>query len=192
MKIKGFSSIKSYIKSYYYSVKYNIRKWNSPYYDIKYGVGNLISYFKVIWNDRDWDYIFWLELNHKKLERMEKLIRENGCHLYAEKDADTIKKTRLAIKRIIDDEYVENVCKHHNEKWGDIDMTFEPVEDEEYSEYEKCVEIFFKRKNVITEEDNKQEEAEFRRLMDRSKYLKKQDLEYVTKMINKYLFNWWD
>lgn len=39
--------------------------------DILYGIKNLIFYFKVIWNDRAWDYIYILELLDKKLEQIE-------------------------------------------------------------------------------------------------------------------------
>lgn len=33
------------------------------------GVSNLISYFRLIWKDRDWDYGFMLELERKKLRQ---------------------------------------------------------------------------------------------------------------------------
>ena len=37
-------------------------------YNLKYGIKNLFKYFKVIWNDRHWDYSFILILLKFKLE----------------------------------------------------------------------------------------------------------------------------
>lgn len=178
-----------YIKSYYYSMKYDQRNWNYPFYDLGYGICNLWSYFHIIWNDRNWDSHYWLVLNEKKLGRMENMIRNHGCHLYAEKDADNIRKTRLAIKRIIDDDYHENAFKNHDKKWGESHFRFEPVDDDKCK---GCSKLFIDRDNANTEEEIEQQEREYLRLIKKPDYLKVQDLEYVTMMINKYLFHWWD
>lgn len=37
-------------------------------YNLKYGIKNLFKYFKIIWNDRHWDYSFILILLKFKLE----------------------------------------------------------------------------------------------------------------------------
>ena len=34
------------------------------------GIGNLIYYFKVIWNDRQWDYEFFYRIELKKVQKM--------------------------------------------------------------------------------------------------------------------------
>ena len=188
--IKCLCSVKDYIRTYYFSMVYNMRKWSYPFYDLKYGIGNLFSYFQIIWNDRDWDSHYWLLLNEKKLGRMEDLIRNHGNHLYHIRDADNIKKTRLAIKRIVEDEYHENVYQHHDKKWGKSSFRFEPVEDDKICK--GCSQLFIDRENAITEEEKAQQEKEYTRLIRKPDYLKAQDLEYATKMINKYLFHWWD
>ena len=86
------------------------------WYGLKYGISNLISYFTLIWCDRDWDYHFWLKMNYKKLDRMEHLIRVHGSHLYHERDADNIRKAKLALKRVLDDNYHENAMINHNKR----------------------------------------------------------------------------
>ena len=40
------------------------------YRKFKQGIGNLIYYFKVIWNDRQWDYAFFYRLELKKVQKM--------------------------------------------------------------------------------------------------------------------------
>ena len=36
----------------------------------KKGIRNLVHYFKVVWQDRDWDWEFMIDLQRKKLESM--------------------------------------------------------------------------------------------------------------------------
>ena len=181
-------------KPYHYVYRKFKWGWWNPrtcYFMVKYGVENLITYFNVIWNDRDWEYNSWLILNEKKLGRMEDLIRNHGNHLYHVRDADNIRKARLAIKRIIDDDYYENVYANHDRKWGETTMDSEPCswdEDGKPTLYKMDI----GRTKAITEEEKEQCDKEYRRLMRHPDYLKKQDLEYATKIINKYLFHWWD
>ena len=40
------------------------------YRKFKQGIGNLIYYFKVIWNDRQWDYTLFYRLELKKVQKM--------------------------------------------------------------------------------------------------------------------------
>jgi len=173
-----------YIKAYYYSLKYNMRKWNYPFYNVKYGIGNLISYFTLIWNDRDWDHIFWLEMNRKKLSRMEDLIRKHGNHVYHIRDADNIRKAVLAIDRLIADEYHINAFKEHDKKWGELEVSWKKI-DGEYSQ------MIFNRENK-NPENEEQERSEFLKCSKHEQYLRKQDLKYLTDTINTYLFSWWD
>lgn len=187
MKVKMTNKFLSSIKSYYNTVKYNQRMWNYPYYDLKNGISNLIAYFGLIWNDRDWDYNNWLEMNRMKLSRMESFIRNKGNHLYNERDADNIHKAVMAIDRLLADDYHENATKNHYKKWGKPDFSFIDCDDEiGYSE------LIINHENVKNEKDKELERKEFRRCMKHSDYMKKQDLEYMTEIINKYLFHWWD
>lgn len=160
-----------------------IWSWFGP---LKYGIQNLIAWFPVIWNDRDWDWRYWLQMNHKKLSRMEHKIRRDGCHVRAADDADNIKKAILAIERLLADDYHENAFKHHDEKYGELKMNFgEPDE-------LGCVEALFSRSKVTAESMENYEHKASGRLHKHSDYMQKQDLEYATKIINKYLFHWWD
>lgn len=183
--------VKHIIRETIFRTKFSNVGWKWILYDIKYGIKNLVSYFKVIWCDRDWDYRYWLILNEKKLARMEKLLREHGNHVGADRDADDIRKARLAIKRILNDDYNEMIYKNHNKKWGSPDMIFEPYKTDEEGN-PTLYTLHFDRENAGTEELKEQERKEYRRLMKREDELRKQDLEYAMKIISKHLFGWWD
>jgi hypothetical protein len=100
-----------------------IWSWFGPF---KYGVENLFRYFKVVWNDRDWDYSFWIAMNIKKLGSMEYNIRNNGCHLNCERDADNIRKAILALKRLQAGNYLENALIFHEKQYGAWHYEFIP------------------------------------------------------------------
>lgn len=174
--------------AYYYCYrKFKWGWWNpsTAYYKVKYGVQNLIKWFPVIWNDRDWDWIFWVEMNVKKLDGMEKSIR-SGHHLYGWRDADNIHKAILALNRILEDDYHENAFRNHDRKWGKLETSFGPPDDK------GCVEWLGRRGKATTEKEKEQERRESRKLFKHSEYMKHQDLEFANKIITKYLFHWWD
>jgi hypothetical protein len=176
-------------KPYHYIYrKFKWGWWNpiTAYYKVKYGVQNLWRWFPLIWNDRDWDWRYWLEMNHKKLKSMEYNIRNNGNHVHCARDADNIKRAVLAIERLLADDYNENAFINHEKKYGKLDMTFgEPDE-------RKCSRIHFSRPKANTEKEIETERKAASRLYKHGDSMQKQDLEYATKIINKYLFHWWD
>ncbi len=175
---------------YYYCYrKFKYGWWNpvTAYLKVRYGVENLIKYFHVIWNDRDWDWSFWIDLNLKKLKNMEHNIRNYGNHVYHERDADNIHKAILALERIRNDDYHENVFKNHDKKYGELKTKMKPMNDGTGS-----AQMLFHRDNVKTEKEIKYERDASRRLYNHERYMQKQDLEYATRIINKYLFTWWD
>jgi hypothetical protein len=124
-------------------------------------------------------------MNHKKLKSMEYNIRNNGNHVHCERDADNIHKAVLAIERLLADEYHENAFKNHNKKYGKLNLDWKPAEN-------NCSEAIFSRSKTNTEREEHYESKASRRLFRHEQYLQKQDLEYATKIINKYLFHWWD
>jgi len=152
----------------------------------KYGIGNLIRWFPVIWKDRWWDHYFIYPILHKKLSVMENHFREDGHHVYHEKDADKIRVCVLLLKRIMDDDYMENAFKKHDEKWGDSEMMFVPTENSELSEMKINYE------NIITDKDKEQERKDFKYAMEKEEYPRKQDIDLLFKMMSKHIRSWWD
>jgi hypothetical protein len=73
---------------------------------VLYGIQNLIKYFNVIWNDRDWDFIYILTILKKKLECVEEHTRRYGYHENDIQDADNIKLCIDLIDKLIEDDYL--------------------------------------------------------------------------------------
>ena len=64
------------------------------------GIMNLSRYFRIIWNDRDWDYAYLMELIAFKLERMERSIREDPYHFETARRARPLRVCRAALERL--------------------------------------------------------------------------------------------
>jgi hypothetical protein len=182
-----------------YGFKYAFEKeFIDPWwYPLKYGVQNLIAFFPVVWQDRDWDYHYWIRLNIFKLRRMEKLLREHGNHVNAERDADNIRKAVLALERLEKDDYILDVNMWVDKKYGELHVDWLPQDIKGNPTDEKKAELFqadFKTKKWGELTDSEKKMSDFLRSKNykHADYLKQQDIEYATKIINKYLFHWWD
>jgi hypothetical protein len=161
---------------------YNFFRYNLPR-----GIINLIKWFPIIWQDRDYDQVYICYILQYKLSLMEKFLREKGHCINSEKDAFNIKKCVILLDRIIKDEYHENVFKNHDKKWGEIKLSSKPYENDK--EFHK---LLISRKNVVTKEDEEQEKKEYRRLNKHEVELKNQDYKYLFYLMEKYIKHWWD
>ena len=132
---------------------------------IKTSIKNLITWFPVIWKDRQWDHVFLLDILHKKLSLMEKFFREKGHHVGAEKDADNIKLAILLLDRIRKDDYIKSAFKPYEDKYG---------------------EISFKSFSSLKEKEL------FNRCSEHETYLKNQDLDMLFSHLRKHILEWWD
>lgn len=60
-----------------WEIRYGIpNRISDKWYDLKYGVGSLISFFKTVWKFRPWDYTYCLDIFSKSLE----MLRDNLIH----------------------------------------------------------------------------------------------------------------
>ena len=167
--------------------KRTIDKIENIYYATKYGIENLINWFPVIWQDRNWDHYFIYVILQKKLKLMEYQIRYLGHHTRAEEDANNIKICVNLLDRLIKDEYHENAFKRHDEKWGEADFRFEDCEDNP-----NLCSLNIDRENVKTEEDKEKERKEFRKASEHEAKLREQDLDMLFSYMRKYIQTWWD
>jgi len=188
-KFEDFIEDTWFEKPYYYCYRKVKWGWWNPttaYYKVKYGVENLWRWFPLIWNDRNWDWHYWLVMNHKKLKSMEYDIRHNSNHLHCERDADNIQLAVLALERLMADDYHENAFINHNKKWGKLKTSWgEP-------DGSKCRQWLSSRDGAVTEKEKEQESKDSRRLYKHEQYMQQQDIDFACKIIAKYLFHWWD
>lgn len=148
-------------------------------HSIKNGIWNIIRWFPVIWKDRDWDDYYIFALLYHKFSNMEKYFRSDNTYSVGALDvADKIKVAKLLCKRIIDDNYVDNALIPVEQKYGELKYHFEPTNNE-------------KLKAMIFDETPEESKAR-QRAYRHSDYMKKQDIEYLFKLLSKHIQEFWD
>lgn len=168
-------------------IKYNVwDRTETLYFDTINGIKNIYHWLPVIWKDRNWDSYYIYKVLRFKINRMADIIGENDRHLNTHKD---VKRMRICVElldRLIKDEYYEMHQKQHNEKWGNVHMISEEGSRPDlYS-------VVFWRPNANTLELREQENREFRINMKKAEYSRKNDREYLFKIMSKYVDGWWD
>ena len=144
------------------------------------GIKNIFIWFKIIWNDRQWDSYFLFILMQHKLALMQKYFETNAHYIGADKNVKNIKICKNLLKRLADDNYCKNVFLFHDEKWGEANIIF------------KDNTIIVNRKNCLTEDDKKKEKKEAINLCNREMLLIDQDLNLLFTVMRKQIKHWWD
>lgn len=165
---------------------YSEQKWISNVFrNIQYGIKNLILWAPVIWSDRNWDDLFIYRIFRKKLLLQAKHFKKYGHHVSRERDAKNMMICVYCLDRLIDtDLYHDMAFKRHYEKWGEPNFTFRDIN----GGFSQLVVTY----PGMTEKDMDQERKEFKRATEHKVMLQKQDLNYLTLMIKKHIFTWWD
>lgn len=140
----------------------------------KTGICNLIKWFPVIWQDRDWDYYYIYAILHKKLDNMEKFFNSDEAWTSkSEGVAEQLKEVKVLCENLINGNYLSEALKPFDEKYGEVkifkfvDGKLEHnVDDETLSMYRECGKLA-----------DKNEEQDKNKLFD---------------LINKNIDNWWD
>jgi len=136
------------------------------YYNLKYGIKNLVKWFPIIWKDRNWDYEYIFPILRKKLVLLEKGIRK---YTTAVDRADVIKEVIELIDFITTDDEVILEEKFFN-------ITGKKLYDENHTYWVK--------------EEN--ESLYWHLLTDSKIYVEKQNALYkLSGIIGENLFSWW-
>lgn len=157
--------------------------------NVKYGIRNFWRWKSIIWNDKNFDHYFFFIILHKKLSEMYKSFSKNNVYVGQDKDAKNIKICINLLNRILEKngfDYSEKIFKNHAKKWGWTDWCTEECEDGSGN----C-RLVMTRPKVKNKEDKEKERKEFMKCMKHEDYMRKQDVEYLFKIINKQVFKWW-
>jgi hypothetical protein len=84
-------------------------------YDLPYGLRNLWRWLPIIWEDRDWDYVYLLRVMEAKMRWMSVCLRDHGHLLHSDRYARQLAVCAALAKRIREDNYHENLI--------DVDIT---------------------------------------------------------------------
>lgn len=150
-------------------------------YLIYYGIKNLLIWFPIIWQDRNWDSYFIYKLLSFKLNLTEKHIRKHDRHTTSVQDANRIKVCILLLDRLIKDEYEENCFKKVDEKWGELKMNL----DDNHK-----IKIY--REKVLTEKDHEKERKQSKECYRIADEMRKQDKKLLFTYLFKHIDKWWD
>ena len=145
-----------------------------------HNIKNIIRWLPIIWRDRDWDYGFIYEILYQKLKNMELFFRSDKVYAKdALKFAHQIMVAKNLCKRLSEDNYLHNAMFWHDKKYPEpIVFEFEP---DEISGYKK-----------LLPDKNLKRSQSFKKCGEHSRYMKKQDLDYLFKYMRKHIQNWWD
>lgn len=153
---------------------------------ISTGIKNIISWFPIVWTDRQWDFTYFLKIIKFKLEQMVRFYETEAHQIKAEKHVDKMKLCINIIDRIIDDNYHDIVFKNYYEKWGQTEIKLTKDVDDGRSRVE------ITNSKVITPQDKVKSLGEYRKLLDKEEYMVKQDIALLFRTFNKHLRSWWD
>ncbi len=75
------------------------------YYNFKYGIQNLIKWFRIIWNDRDWDSHSTYEVLKFKLINQAKYTAKYNKHKSSKREVEIMNLCVKLIQRCQDEYY---------------------------------------------------------------------------------------
>jgi len=157
---------------------------------------NLIKWFPTIWNDRDWDDQFILEILQKKIEFQRKELVNANRHTRIEMDNRDMTLALNLLERVKED-YYGLECMDY---W-DNDMTFNDVPDKPGSKlidfeekWEKCDEYLSKYpssvRGVIKEHGDQDDKKRLCLMV--SHYNHKKANKLLFRVLEERLAFWWD
>ena len=157
-----------------------IKKIQNIYYNIEQGISNIYQWFALIWNDRDFDYHYVYLVLYVKLKKMESFHRSsNAWCCSALKKADDIRTAKLLLKRLINDNYLNNALISVENKYGKRNLEFEICPDNPS----------FHR---IVDNRTEEEQAAYSKAYEHENMMREQDLDLLFKMLRKKITSWWD
>lgn len=151
------------------------------FYNIKYGIRNLITWIPIVWQDRQWDYRYLYKILHTKLSLMEEHFnRDDPTIVGSRKYGKQIQTAKNLAKRLMQDDYLENAMLWHDQKFEEINFNdlWERVPDSIYSTY-------IGDQNIARQES-------FGKCCRHSEYMEDTDRRYLFQLISDKIGWWWD
>lgn len=121
-------------------------------YDLKYyphrfvtGIKNLVRWFPVIWNDRDFDSQYLLELMKFKIEKMSKLQGSTNSHVSTQRNVEIMNTVVRLIDKVVDETY-------RHEYYDYFDSTFKFVKVERTNNDPKREDYYTMEEEIIRDD----------------------------------------
>jgi hypothetical protein len=174
------------INLYYLNMRRLWYKIKDSYYDVKWGIRNLISWFPLAWSDRYYDFNYTYRAILFKIEQQKKWWIRNERHVDWEKDVERMNICIEILNNLINDSYETNAYNEHNEKWGEAELTTSPGHMEGY------VQLHINHPKAVTVEDQKLEGDEFRSKMQTAREFELAERKKLFMILAEHGPEWWD
>lgn len=143
-----------------------------------HNICNIISWIPVLWNNWDWDWQFLMKILEFKLTRMQKFFASDDCIIKDGSQVSAqIKVCVDLIKKIQNDDWIQDEWDKHEEKWGP---------------YQRENGIPFRRTNAVAGKSLEQERQEFRRLCHLEDYKREKAWDVLFRVMRRRMRHWWE
>jgi hypothetical protein len=159
-----------------------VTRFVDPYYETKQGIKNIIKWFPVIWEDRDYDHDYIYSVLLFKLKKQRDYIAKREWH------KDTVDEMSLVISELEKsrEDYTSEAIKGHEAQWGEF--KYELVK----SEFADCSELVDTREKHMTEAEYADMQEDFRNRFRLSRIRYDRDRINAFTLLGKHIPNWWD
>lgn len=159
------------------------------------GISNLISYFKIIWYDRDWDHAFIYKLLIFKLKRTAKCLRKYDRYEGVERDCEIIDTVVRLLERDIEEYYGMEYMDFHKSQFKSIPTNRPGISQLELEVLENNLQEYFKKyprtyKKIVDETDRKSDDLHIAINMGYHRQEKCHKLAF--ELLKRNIRRWWD
>lgn len=187
-ELEGFSENKrSKISLLWVNLKFHLKDTWYLFLSIPSFIKRLIAYLPIIWNDRDYDYSYLLQLLEFKISRMNKSNTVSSQHEVKEYVSAQMNEAQILLNRIIDNVYDTKVYKEMTEKYGNCVFLTKPVEGESGFK-----ELCFTRSKCLNDPALFQEEKDASlEAYDKANKEREKDFKRLWQLLDKHVEGWW-
>lgn len=147
-----------------------------------------IQFIPHVWAHEDWDYGYIIKFNLYLHKRLYKGLYEEGHHVANPKHVRSLKTIIELLKRLDADNYREEEYKYIENKYGEIEYSFEKI----VKDGKTFTTLVDKRSLKLDPDVSKAYERAKSDAFKKEAYLQKQDMLLLTKLINKHYKMFWD
>jgi len=155
-------------------------------HNVRFFIHNLIYWLPILWQDRDWDYRFLLNILVHKLNGMSKHIREHGNLVRSEEIADEIGEIAYNIQLVESEVITEVAISEHKGKWGETAWDLIPAVDKDFFH------VRMSYPSADTPAKLEQANAELAKLMNEAEEKQEKLLRDTFAKMAEQLLGWWD
>lgn len=161
---------------------------------LPHNIYRVLTWFPIIWKDRDFDFAFFLTLMQYKMKRMREHIVQHDHLVSSKRIGKQLKYAEFLIDEYFDSKVRDKMLEDHEAEWGEIktdlvkDKKLDGVE-ERYAQLWR-MDSYTKKARAEGRED---EEHEARTAMYRRQTEHEQEmLDRLFRHMRKYIQHWWD